>query len=1096
MNNTKILVVDDNESNLSKLVKDLLGQGFLDKHVVGVGTGDEAVELVGNDPDYFDIAVIDRDLSHGHFDGIETTEEISNLSREVFPIIFTKRTPGKNLGDDKTNAYKAGAYRYMHRKDPILVKDFVAEIKQLSKLRERVSNYYQVQQNVPSLLTQLDIMVALIDRNFKIWYLNEASRRLQQTNEIPREPCFMAFLGAKGPHPCKGCILGCTLDDCGVHERIYLHPVKRFGGKLRWFYTWTQPMPDDDGKPLLLDDGKPIAVLESCQDITESDRLLKMPLKEKLKIIAKALFEREDGFDRVRIYRADEEEGRYLNILAYAGYKGKIRPAIIDVKEFPNIQQSIRHFEHYGEGQFHQGGDPDTVYQSENLERFIQWPLLKGKRLVGMLSVSDARNGRRCTIDKVDIIKEYADEVLKVFLLEKKEDVEDESVEKIISDLDKTLSHKMTPEGTLKTLVDTVYEKTDSTSVIIRYREADKVRLLPVGRGEYFKAAPVDLPLTLRFNPSVRTVITGQEDVKGNFKREPAARNLIDSLPEEARLALRNEKSYCIEPLIFQNRCIGSMVLLNDEKDHFDKRRVKIARRIADRLALVVRDYMVNIDRIRKENAFESAIDAITIIDSRKNLYYVNQAFLDLWGYKEKSEVIGKPAKSFWKDQSLVEGIFKGLWKNENWEAEKELEGLKIDNSTFDAKMSAKLVRDSLGQTIGIVASIVDITARKQDERLRESLYQISEEASSANNLEELYPRIHEIVKELTLADNFYIALYDEKTETVSFSYYKDVQAKMSVSGDSRKDRKGLTEYVLQTGEPLLASRSTINKLAEENKIEIIGTLPYYWVGVPLNTTDEKIIGMMAIQVYNKGEEYTERDKDLLIYTSTQIAMAIERTHEKEMNENLLKEKELMLKEIHHRVRGNFSFVASLLNLQCREMEDSALIEKLKDAQNRIMTMAGVHGDLYKSKSLSEMDFPRYINGLLNSLWKLYNVKENQISLQMDIENIPFDASKAIPCGLIINELCTNSLKYAFPPGRTKKDGETGRITIHVHMNNKDTVELSVRDNGVGLKDDIDFANTRSLGLFLVRLLAEQIKGEYVIHNSTGFGLTITFNLN
>ena len=203
-----------------------------------------------------------------------------------------------------------------------------------------------------------------------------------------------------------------------------------------------------------------------------------------------------------------------------------------------------------------------------------------------------------------------------------------------------------------------------------------------------------------------------------------------------------------------------------------------------------------------------------------------------------------------------------------------------------------------------------------------------------------------------------------------------------------------------------------------------------------------------------------------------------------------LQEKEVLLKEIHHRVKNNLQVVSSLLRLQSRGVQDSATRQMFKESQNRVQSMALIHEQLYRSEGLSDLDFPAYVRQLAAHLFHSYQVSLSRIRLHISVEDIPLGVDAAIPCGLIINELVSNALKHGFPEG---KDGE---IQIELTPTDSHRVTLCVRDNGVGLKAGVSFSDTETLGLRLVRSLVNQLEGEARIRRSAGTAIRVTFPLS
>jgi PAS domain S-box-containing protein len=221
------------------------------------------------------------------------------------------------------------------------------------------------------------------------------------------------------------------------------------------------------------------------------------------------------------------------------------------------------------------------------------------------------------------------------------------------------------------------------------------------------------------------------------------------------------------------------------------------------------------------------------------------------------------------------------------------------------------------------------------------------------------------------------------------------------------------------------------------------------------------------------------------------VAVVRDVTERKQAEEQIrqsLKEKEILLREIHHRVKNNLQIVSSLLAHQAEYIQDKNVIDMFTESQNRILSMSLVHEKLYQSKDLAKIDFNEYINDMVAELIQSYEFNAGKITLNMNIENIPLDIGFAIPCGLIINELVTNSLKYAFPAGTQ------GEIRITLRSTDENMLELMVSDNGIGIPEDLDFRKTESLGLHLITTLAEnQLHGEISLDRSKGTEFQIKF---
>ena len=206
---------------------------------------------------------------------------------------------------------------------------------------------------------------------------------------------------------------------------------------------------------------------------------------------------------------------------------------------------------------------------------------------------------------------------------------------------------------------------------------------------------------------------------------------------------------------------------------------------------------------------------------------------------------------------------------------------------------------------------------------------------------------------------------------------------------------------------------------------------------------------------------------------------------EKKLKESV-KEKEILLKEIHHRVKNNMQIISSLLNIQTRYLDDEESINVLKESQNRVKSMAMIHEKLYGSSDFNKIYFDDYIESLVWDLFYSYSIEKGTINPILEIDDVKLNIETSIPCGLIITELVSNSLKYAFP---NQLKGE-----LKVSLKNKDDhYKLIISDNGIGFPKNIDFKNTKSLGLELVNNLVEQIDGNIQLENSKGTKFKITF---
>lgn len=200
-----------------------------------------------------------------------------------------------------------------------------------------------------------------------------------------------------------------------------------------------------------------------------------------------------------------------------------------------------------------------------------------------------------------------------------------------------------------------------------------------------------------------------------------------------------------------------------------------------------------------------------------------------------------------------------------------------------------------------------------------------------------------------------------------------------------------------------------------------------------------------------------------------------------------LQEKEVLLKEIHHRVKNNLQIISSLLNLQTQGITDTGTLQAMRDSQARVRSMALIHEKLYQSENLANIEFGEYVKSLSNDLFRAYRGHAGGVQLKVQVDEVFLGLDQAVSCGLILNELMTNALKYAFP------DRKSGTIWVELSAGQGRMVNLRVADDGIGIPSDFDVHNAKSLGLQLVNNLAKQLDAKVNLSTSNGTVFLITF---
>lgn len=250
-----------------------------------------------------------------------------------------------------------------------------------------------------------------------------------------------------------------------------------------------------------------------------------------------------------------------------------------------------------------------------------------------------------------------------------------------------------------------------------------------------------------------------------------------------------------------------------------------------------------------------------------------------------------------------------------------------------------------------------------------------------------------------------------------------------------------------------------------------------------------EMVGILCHEQTQKMREWTFEEQDFAASISYMISLSLE-AHERELAQRQiitsLEEKEVLLREIHHRVKNNMQIISSLLNLQSSTINSKEMKDVFRESQNRIKSMSMIHEQLYQSKDIAKIDFGIYVTNLIKSLFQIYSGPSRHIEWDVDSDKIQMDIETALPCGLILNELVSNSLKHAF------KEGSEGRIWVKMIRTN-DIIEIEAGDDGSGLPDEVQLETTSTLGLKLVDILIKQLDGELSIDRGERTCFTIRF---
>jgi two-component sensor histidine kinase len=390
------------------------------------------------------------------------------------------------------------------------------------------------------------------------------------------------------------------------------------------------------------------------------------------------------------------------------------------------------------------------------------------------------------------------------------------------------------------------------------------------------------------------------------------------------------------------------------------------------------------------------------------------------------------------------------------------------------------------------------LTARlKQQVTWLTALSQVAQVVTSSLEVDEVLRRIVEASVNLTQAQEGFLALVDDASGQLYLRAIKNVDQPRSRTLRLRVS-DSLVGEVASTGRPMRLSQKSI-----EQPVKVVtGVLVHSLLYVPVFSKD-RVLGVLAVNNRGSGRYFTEVDETVLTWLADYAAVAIENAQlyekaQQEIDERAraeaqirasLIEKEVLLQEVHHRVKNNLQVISSLLNLQARQIGDPHVAKLLQDSQYRIRSMALIHEKLYRSHDLARIDMADYVRDLVTCLFQAYGTDVRAVTPRIRVERVLLGIDLAVPCGLILNELISNALKHAFPSGWSRPDGVEKEIRVELYQNGDDRLALLVSDNGVGFPANFDFRHATSLGLQLVNTLVNQINGaiEMRSHDGTEF---------
>ncbi len=378
-----------------------------------------------------------------------------------------------------------------------------------------------------------------------------------------------------------------------------------------------------------------------------------------------------------------------------------------------------------------------------------------------------------------------------------------------------------------------------------------------------------------------------------------------------------------------------------------------------------------------------------------------------------------------------------------------------------------------------------------------DALNRISQAVTTELDLDALLNLIGDQLRTIFDVQNSYIALYDRETQMIALPYFVNDNQRVAV--EPIPFGEGITSHIIRTRTHLVLNENTDREM-EKLGARVFGNPARSYLGVPIFVGDN-VTGVISIQSTTREGMFDDSNVRLLETIAATVGAAIQNAQlygamqqevvtrqraEAEITLSL-KEKEVLLKEIHHRVKNNLQIITSLLNLQSAQIKDPEAATLFRESQARVRSMALIHEKLYQSKDLARIDFDSYVRDLMVYLFRSYAANPDQIRPHIATENMFLAIDTAIPCGLIISELVTNAIKYAFP------NGKRGNLYITVQPEDDGHLMLLVQDDGVGFPEGFDWRASDSLGLQLVSTLSAQLHGTIEVNGTGGTSFKITF---
>lgn len=512
------------------------------------------------------------------------------------------------------------------------------------------------------------------------------------------------------------------------------------------------------------------------------------------------------------------------------------------------------------------------------------------------------------------------------------------------------------------------------------------------------------------------------------------------------------------------------------------------------------KDELIDKEKIKSQKYLDIVNTIVVAIDEKGNVSLINEKGASILGYSE-NEIIGEN----WFESFIPPAI-----KNEMFSVFKELMNENVkpveyhENQILTKDKEIRIIawhntilKDDNGKLVGTLSSGEDITERLKTENILKRKFELEKTVSIISsrfiNSHDIDENINKTLKDIgqfSQASRTYVFLLNNDKKTFSNTHEwcnRGVSPQIENLQNLPKDM--FPWWMAQMENNQIINIENVDQMPKEASAEkeILKNQGIHSLIVLPLLLHNKASGFIGFDNVIDQKKWTGEDIAILRIISDIIERALENKKYEDQIKTSLNEKEILLKEIHHRVKNNMQLISSMLGLQMSRIIEKKDIELFRDSQNRIKTMSMIHEKLYQSDNLSKIKFLDFVTGLLESIYQSHNIDNKRIKSDLQIDNINMGVDYAIPCGLIINELFSNALKHAF------NDKTNGIIKIIFEKDAQSGYTLTVIDNGIGIPKDSKSKETDTLGLRLVKAFVSQIKGTLDIKVKNGTSFFIKF---